>query len=277
MSLKLLDYKETIMPFTKHSEFFDRYASLIATYSSSGVGENNILGQLSIAQQDSLTVAYAPFDHVPLHADLVIVGITPGHTQAINAIASASIALRAGKNNKEASRLAKLTGSFSGPMRANLVSMLDHVGLASALGIATCATLFDPAHETVHLTSVLRYPVFVRGTNYNGAPDMLKTPLLKSMIDTCLTDEARRLSKAVWLPLGPQPARALDYLCSRGLLDRRQVLDGLPHPSGANAERIAYFTGRKAREALSFKTNPDSLDAALKKLRRQVADLRWAA
>jgi len=105
MSLKLLDYKETIMPFTKHSEFFDRYASLIATYSSSGVGENNILGQLSIAQQDSLTVAYAPFDHVPLHADLVIVGITPGHTQAINAIASASIALRWGIRCNEATFL----------------------------------------------------------------------------------------------------------------------------------------------------------------------------
>jgi hypothetical protein len=277
MSLKLVYYKETIMPFTKHLEFFDRYASLFATYSSSGVGENDILGQLSIVQQDSITIAYAPFDHVPLHADLVLVGITPGRTQAINAIASACTALRAGRSHTEASRLAKLTGSFSGPMRANLVSMLDHIGLASALGIATCATLFDPARETVHLTSALRYPVFVGGANYNGAPDMLKTPLLKSMIDTCLTHEARRLSKAVWLPLGPQPARALDYLCSRSLLNRRQVLDGLPHPSGANAERIAYFTGRKTREALSSKTNPDTLDAALKKLRRQVADLRWAA
>jgi hypothetical protein len=94
---------------------------------------------------------------------------------------------------------------------------------------------------------------------------------------TCLADEARCLSKAVWLPLGPQPTRALDYLCGRGLLDRRQVLDGLPHPSGANAERIAYFTGRKARQALSSKTNPETLDAALKKLRRQVANLRQAA
>jgi hypothetical protein len=102
---------------------------------------------------------------------------------------------------------------------------------------------------------------------------MLKTPLLKSMIDACLADEARRLSKAVWLPLGAQPARALDYLCSRGLLDRKQVLVGLPHPSGANAERVAYFTGRKTREALSSKTNPATLDAARRKLRGQVADL----
>jgi hypothetical protein len=271
------DQKETIVTFTKHMEFFDRYASLLATYLPSKAKENDILGKLRIARQDSLTVAYAPFDHIPLYAELVIVGITPGRAQAINAIASAAVVIRAGKSHTEASRLAKLTGSFSGPMRANLVSMLDHIGLAFALDLASCSTLFDPNRERVHLTSALRYPVFVGGANYNGTPDMLRTPLLKSMIDTCLTDEARRLSKAVWLPLGSQPTRALDYLCGRGLLDRRRLLDGLPHPSGANAERIAYFTGRKAKQALSSKTNPDILDAALKKLRRQVANLRQAA
>ncbi len=265
------------MDITKHADFFDRHTSMLATYSSSGERGDEILRRLKLAQEGPVTIVYAPFDHVPLHADLVIVGITPGRTQAINAIAAACTALQAGKDNKEASRLAKITGSFSGPMRANLISLLDHVGLASVLDIATCAALFDSDHESVHLTSALRYPVFVGGANYNGSPDMLKTPLLKSMIDACLADEARRLSKAVWLPLGPQPARALDYLCSRGLLDRKRVLVGFPHPSGANAERIAYFTGRKTREALSSKTNSDTLDAALIRLRRQVADLCLAA
>lgn len=265
------------MDFSKHMEFFDRYASLFTASSSAGSKGDDILRKLSLVQQGSLTVAYAPFDHVPRHADLVIVGITPGRTQAINAIAAASGALRSDKSHAEASRLAKLEGSFSGPMRTNLVSMLDHIGLASALGIATCMTLFDPARERVHFTSALRYPVFVGDENYNGTPDMLKTPLLKSMIDACLAEEARRLSKAVWLPLGPQAARALDYLCGRGLLDQARVLAGFPHPSGANAERIAYFTGRKARELLSSKTNPDSLDTALKNLRGQVANFRGEA
>jgi hypothetical protein len=40
----------------------------------------------------------------------------------------------------------------------------------------------------------------------------------------------------------------------------------LPHPSGANAERIAYFLGNKARESLSIKTNPDLLDQAKVKI-----------
>jgi hypothetical protein len=181
--------------------------------------------------------------------------------------------MRAGKTQVEALRLAKLTGSFSGAMRANLVSMLDHVGVASLLGLPTCASLFDPARERVHFTSALRYPVFVKGTNYNGSPDMLRTPVLTSLIDTCLLEEADRLQKAIWLPLGSQPTRALDHLCSRGVLRRSQILDGLPHPSGADAERIAYFVGRKQKNALSSKTNPQVLDAARKKLRAQVASI----
>ena len=36
----------------------------------------------------------------------------------------------------------------------------------------------------------------------------------------------------------------------------------MPHPSGANAERISYFLGRKPRERLSAKTDPHKLDGA---------------
>jgi hypothetical protein len=261
------------MDFNNHLTFFDRYASAIATGTPTELKGGDLLRKLNLGRDGSLSVCYAPFDFVASNPRLVVVGITPGRVQAINALVAASAALKAGKDHTEASRLAKLTASFSGPMRANLVSMLDHIGLAPALSITTCANLFDPAYELVHFTSALRYPVFLGDANYNGTPDMLKTPLLKSMIDTCLADEAKHLSNAVWLPLGPQPARALEYLCGRGLLDRRQVLQGLPHPSGANAERISYFTGRKARDLLSSKTNPSTLDAALRTLRAQVQTL----
>ena len=36
----------------------------------------------------------------------------------------------------------------------------------------------------------------------------------------------------------------------------------IPHPSGANAERIAYFLGQKPRDRLSAKTDPTRIDAA---------------
>lgn len=64
-----------------------------------------------------------------------------------------------------------------------------------------------------------------------------------------------------------------EHLCELGVIQRERVLEGLPHPSGSNAERIAYFLGRKNRGALSSKTNPEKLDRAREVLRRQVARL----
>jgi len=64
----------------------------------------------------------------------------------------------------------------------------------------------------------------------------------------------------VYVPLGEKVTEALYFLADRGLLNRQQILDGLPHPSGANAERIAYFLGNKERSALSVKTNAAKLD-----------------
>jgi len=55
-------------------------------------------------------------------------------------------------------------------------------------------------------------------------------------------------------------------LSQRSLLDERRALDGLPHPSPANRERIDYFMGRKPKERLSAKTTPESLDRALARL-----------
>jgi hypothetical protein len=52
-----------------------------------------------------------------------------------------------------------------------------------------------------------------------------------------------------------------------------KILNGLPHPSGANAERVAFFLGRKARAALSSKTSPGPIEAARDRLRDQVLAL----
>tara|TARA_R110001583_G_scaffold191912_1_gene357798 strand:- start:16829 stop:17005 length:177 start_codon:yes stop_codon:yes gene_type:complete len=57
------------------------------------------------------------------------------------------------------------------------------------------------------------------------------------------------------------------------LLDHKRILDGLPHPSGANAERIAYFLGSKSKDALSAKTNANKLDQARESMMRKVQAL----
>lgn len=58
-----------------------------------------------------------------------------------------------------------------------------------------------------------------------------------------------------------------------GATPAEQVLSGLPHPSGANAERIAFFLGRKARGDLSVKVAPDRLIAARNALVEKMSKL----
>ncbi|CAH0266522.1 hypothetical protein [Roseomonas sp. CECT 9278] len=258
---------------TQPQNLASHFAPIVAEYRSANFLEGAMLAALTLHAEGALSVVWAPFDNVPASARLVVVGITPGATQAEKALDAFRTALRNGNDPAAASRIAKLKGSFSGAMRTNLIDMLDHIGAQRMLGVASCSAVFEPARELVHFTSALRYPVFIGGANYNGAPDMLKTPYLLRMVDTSLAEEARRLPNALWLPLGPKAGVAVQYLARSGLLDARRVLAGLPHPSGANAERIAYFLQRKAASALSAKTSPGPLDAAREALRTQLVQL----
>jgi len=222
---------------------------------------------------DDLTVDYAPFDHIERGAQLVIVGLTPGRTQAANALMSLQSDLRLGTPVETALANAKRTASFSGAMRGNLLAMLDAIGAPRVFGRQAASEFFAAGDGLVHFTSTLRYPVYVGGQNYSGNPDPLRTPLLRGMIETLLAEEAQALPRAIWIPLGRHAEAALLHLTERGDLNRQQVLCGLPHPSGANAERIAYFLGRKRADELSAKTNAARIDAARELLVNQIAGL----
>lgn len=248
-------------------------SALELTPSPQIIGNPNLL----YGKDGALEVYYAPFDHIATDAKLVIVGITPGLAQATNAFEAARGALRSGCSLREALRIAKLTGSFSGGvMRNNLVSMLDHIGVARLFGVQSTSALFRAESEFVHFTSALRYPVFVGGKNYNGSPDMLRTPLLQRIIETHLAEEAAVLPDAIWLPLGPKAEAAVLHLVTRGHLRRESVLAGLPHPSGANAERIAVFLGRKDPNHASRQTNATRLLQAKASLSKQICSLMEA-
>ncbi len=231
---------------------------------------DGIAPDLLISRSGQLETYYAPFEHVNVHARVVLVGITPGLFQAQKALEQLRVGLRYGLSDAEALRKAKEVASFSGPMRAALVQMLDRVGLHMALGLGSCAELFSDASDQVHYTSALRNPVLAGGQNYTGNPAILRTPYLRSMAEEWLGEEARQLPSALWVPLGKEPTAVLRSFVAQGLIQSDCLLDGLPHPSGANAERIAYFLGRKQRENLSAKTNADTIDAALDELVRKV-------
>ncbi len=220
-----------------------------------------------------IDVAYAPFDFVNLKARIVIVGLTPGRQQMRNALHEAKRLLDSGASIEAAAEGAKVFASFSGTMRNNLVALLDHVGLSQRLGVASTQALWNGRSDLVHFTSALRYPVFVDGDNYSGAPDMLKTPLLARHLKAWFASEMAALPDAWYVPLGPKVAAALASVARDIGINPGRVLSGMPHPSGANAERISFFLGRKPRSALSAKTNPDSLVAAKAVLIQQINNI----
>ncbi|MEF8747353.1 MAG: hypothetical protein V5B31_05795 [Candidatus Accumulibacter propinquus] len=76
-----------------------------------------------------MKIYYAPFEYINPSARIVLVGITPGPTQMVNANNEARRVLLAGKTFSEAIQAAKGVGAFSGePLRTNLINQLNHWG-----------------------------------------------------------------------------------------------------------------------------------------------------
>lgn len=101
----------------------------------------------------------------------------------------------------------------------------------------------------------------------------LNSPHLREMIDTILRREVQQLRDAIFVPLGDAVSSVFEYL----RVEDRRVLYGLPHPSGANRERINYFLDKKPRHLLSSRTNPVKIDAAKQRLQAKVVELLSAA
>ncbi len=74
--------------------------------------------ELLLWRSDRLSIDYAPFDWVTTTAKVMLVGITPGHRQASEAVREVRRSWQAGSSNDDALRSANAVGSFSGPMRA---------------------------------------------------------------------------------------------------------------------------------------------------------------
>jgi hypothetical protein len=102
---------------------------------------------------------------------------------------------------------------------------------------------------------------------------MIRTPFLRDQILAHFSQEAAQLNDPVFIPLGPKVTETMAWLAEQGVINKDRILDGLPHPSGANAERIAYFLGRKEKSALSVKTNAAQLDTLKSTLMLRVASL----
>lgn len=256
---------------------FPDFADIIRDLTDIGVCNPRSVPALSLHREvvgsRVVEMVYSPFDHMNPSARIVIVGLTPGLQQARNALAAARDALKKGASVETAAEQAKIYASFSGPMRTNLVRLLDHIGIARLLGVPSTAELWGQRTDLVHFTSALRYPVFVDGQNWSGQPDILRVPEMRGWLESYTGKELGLMRHALLVPLGPKVTEALAHLSRAGIIDAARVLNGLPHPSGANAERISCFLGDKPAALVSAKTNADSLLAARTKLIQQVSAL----
>jgi hypothetical protein len=260
---------------TTDQVLFGQYAAEIRALDCSRITQpEQIPASLMLRTDGRFSVAYIPFEWVNTSAKLVIVGITPGFTQWKNAISEAQRQLRGGSSDEATLVAAQRSAAFSGPMRANLIALLDYFGLGEWLSLKSCEQLFGASHHLVQMTSMLRHPVFVNGQNYSGNPRIAGQPLLRRLVVGHFAGECRSLRHAVYVPLGPAVADAMDWLASEGIVDASRVLNGMPHPSGANVERIHYMTERKPRSELSSKTDPERLDRAREEIRAKIRALR---
>lgn len=193
-----------------------------------------------------LSIFYAPFEYVNPEAKVVIAGITQVYTRCANRSRRFATWRCLGRGGAPGRQTA---GSFSGPIRKNLVTMLDDLDLHRHLGIETTLDLFGSANHLVQNTAVLPYPVFYKGKNYNGAsPDLLRTDLFQPYIDGMFADEMALLEEALILPMGINVRRAIETLVDRGIVASERVVSGFPHPSGGNGHRHRIFA--ENREAM---------------------------
>ena len=253
---------------------FDRYAAAIRRLDLAAIATSrDIPEQFLLAREGRYSSHYIPFESVNLGARVVVVGISPGFVQWKNAMREAQRQMALGADRDTILRAARQAGAFSGAIRPNFVALLDAIGVQRWLGIASCATLFDLDAELVHIGAILRHPVFVDGKNYSGTPAMPRHAFLREETMRWFAHEAAALPDALYIPMGASVSEGLDWLAGQGLVKADRILHGLPHPSGANAERVAYFLGRKERAALSSKTNGAQLDAARQALLAQMEGL----
>jgi len=240
-----------------NASLFQKYLPVLRASQAPTVRDPRLL----MEQDGPLQVYYAPFEYINPTARIVLVGITPGPTQMVNANVEARRILLSGGSEAEAIKAAKQVAAFSGePMRSNLIKQLNHWGFHRWLGLSNAEDLFVGEQRLLQTTSLLRYPVFVNGDDYRGNPDMTRAPILRQQLLAGFVEEVQALPDAVFVGLGPAVQKVLDKLVIEGVLPSKRVIGGLLHPSGNCTYRINYLIGSRSTPP-PHATNPDTYDA----------------
>ncbi len=211
--------------------------------------KENILNEDFILEDEGkIKIFYAPHNEfINRKAQILIIGITPGWTQTQIAFKTANEGLIKNKEIIDILKKCKFNSRFSGSMRNNLIEMLDEIGLNRKLNISSCSEMFNEGNNLMHTTSLIKYPVFINGKNYNGHnPEILKNEILFKYVQNYFINEIKELENTVIIPLGKAVEEVLMYLVNNRLIENKYlVLYGFPHPSGANGHRKEIFANNK--------------------------------
>lgn len=235
MKYTLYDFKDIIQRLPQK----DRYSK-----------EELLIPGLLIERMDSIEIYYAPHNEYINHkAKVFIIGITPGFQQMNTAIATARKGFELGEEIESIQYQCKAAGRFSGPLRKNIISMLDDIQLNKALEIASCSELFEQQDYLLHTVSLIPYSVFVNKKNYSGhTPNLIKNEfLMKYVYENFIMeyDLLENKEDVLLIPLGKAVEEVLARLEVEGWIGNHQILRGFPHPSGANVNRLSQFNENK--------------------------------
>ena len=221
-------------------DFATHRAAIAALPAAERLSRDELLNdEFLLAEDGRLEIYYAPFDAINPSARIALVGITPGWQQHHDAFVAVRRLLDT-VPDEALLAAAKASAAFSGPLRANLVSMLDGIGVARAVGIDTTARLWDTHTHLLHATSAVRNPVYRNGANYAGrSPAIERSPILVPYVDVLAAELGS--VRALTVPLGKAAEAVVAALAERGTIGSDQVLWGFPHPSGGNAHRVRQF------------------------------------
>lgn len=171
------------------------------------------------------------FDYVNQDAIVVIVGITPGNSQLSDGEKSSS------------SKDIKKEYAFGGNMRPNLVSMLNHIGVNTLLGIKDCSSLWGDDFDLVEMTSLIKNAAYIDGKMFNKVTDIPKYEELQKAFEEGFVSDCKSYGKAkLFVGLGRGVYDKLIELKNNGTIKAEVV--GITHPSGANGGRIANYLGK---------------------------------
>jgi hypothetical protein len=207
-----------------------------------------LIDDLLIEKEKDLSMYYAPHnEYINNQAIIVIVGITPGWYQMKMAFEQLVKRLYHGRTREQVLKEVKKAASFSGAIRANLIQMLDDCGIHKAIHVHSTSSLFEEHRDLLHTTSIIKYPVFYEGKNYNGhQPSIEKSSLLVQYAFDVFPNELHQIKQsALIIPLGKTVEHVFYQLRQEGKLPNHFYLFGFPHPSGANGHRKKQFQLRK--------------------------------